>query len=74
MKKYWSHELHVPLERFKYTAFDKRTVGRPTYPHYKGVCLIHCGNVAIQRKLIYLGKVYSRKIISAHSSIGRARD
>jgi len=58
IKKFWSEELNVPIERFKYVAVDKRTIGRPTYPDYKGVCLINCGNVAIQRKLVYIGRKF----------------
>lgn len=62
LKEYWSQELSIPLDRFKYVAYDKRSEGRPTYEHYKGVCVINCGNVAIQRKLIYLYKLFCEKI------------
>ena len=74
MKKFWSKELTVSPEQFQKASIDKRTLGRATYPEYKGVCLINCGNVAIQRKLVYLGKAFCEKVISAHSSIGRAFD
>ncbi len=63
MKKYWAKELGAPLHRFNYVAVDKRTLGRKTYPNYKGVCLIDCGNVAIQRKLVYIGKKFCKKVI-----------
>lgn len=62
IKNYWSKELGVPLERFKHIAYDKRTAGRPTYPHYKGVCVLQCGKVAIQRKLIYLYTLFCDKV------------
>jgi hypothetical protein len=62
MKEYWSHELGIPLEKFKYAAFDKRSAGKPTYDHYKGVCVVTCGNIAIQRKLIYLYNLFCEKV------------
>jgi hypothetical protein len=54
LKSYWPKQLHIPLERFGYVAFDKRSAGKATYDHYKGVCVIYCGSITIQRKLIYL--------------------
>lgn len=62
IKQYWSKQLRVPIEQFKYVAFDKRTAGRPTYEHYKGVCVIICGNIAIQRKLMYLYNLFCEKV------------
>ena len=49
MKKFWSEELGVPIERFKNVSVDPRTKGRKTYPNYMGVCVINCANIAIQR-------------------------
>jgi len=62
MKKYWSKELNAPVERFGKVSIDKRTLGKPTYPDYKGVCVVDCGNVAIQRKLVYISKKFCQKI------------
>ena len=62
LKEYWSNELEVPIDRFKYVAFDKRSEGKPTHDHYKGVCVIACGNIAIQRKLIYLYNLFCEKV------------
>jgi hypothetical protein len=62
LKRYWSKELDMPIERFKYVAFDKRSAGKATYSHYKGVCVVSCGNVAIQRKLMYLYTLFCEKI------------
>src|SRR5215471_11325640 len=39
LKAYWSEELGIPLERFRYIAIDKRSAGKATYSHYKGVCV-----------------------------------
>lgn len=62
MKTYWSQTLGVPIENFRYTAHDQRTAGRKTYDHYKGVCVIYCGSIAIQRKLIYLYTLFCDKV------------
>ncbi len=62
LKAYWASELGVPLDRFGYVAFDKRSQGKPTYDHYKGVCVLACGNIAIQRKLIYLYNLFCEKV------------
>lgn len=62
LKAYWSNQLGIPLERFKYAAFDKRTAGKATYDHYKGVCVLAVGNIAIQRKLIYLYNLFCDKV------------
>jgi hypothetical protein len=62
MKLYWSKELGIPLDRFRHIAYDQRTSGRPTYDHYKGVCVITCKSVAIQRKLTYLYNLFCDKV------------
>jgi len=63
IKKYWSKELEVPLNRFKSVSIDKRTLGKTTYPDYKGVCVIDCGNIAVQRKLVYIGRKFCEKTL-----------
>lgn len=62
LKQYWSSELGVPLERFRGVYIDKRSVGKPTYQRYKGVCVLYCGPVAIQRKLIYLYNLFCQQV------------
>jgi hypothetical protein len=52
--RFWAHELDLSPMNFGKASIDKRTVGRPTYPHYKGVCSIGCGKVEIQRRLLYI--------------------
>jgi len=64
LKSYWSKELNIPVECFRYIAYDKRTAGKPTYDHYKGVCVITCGNIAIQRKLIFMYTLFCEKVAS----------
>ncbi len=62
-KYYWSKTLGLPVDNFKQVNIDKRTKGA-TYPYYKGVCHLRCGHVAIQRKLVYMSKIFCKKVIS----------
>lgn len=59
---FWSNELQVPKETFTKPYLDKRTNGTVTYSTYKGVCLVRCGRVAIQRKLVYIAKHFCTKV------------
>jgi hypothetical protein len=63
LKKYWSGILKIPINNFLAVSLDMRTLGRKTYKDYKGVCILNFGNVAIQRKLLYLSRRFSEKII-----------
>ena|SRR3989344_2288476 len=77
MKQYWSKELTLPISNFGKSSFDKRTLGKLTYPHYKGVCLIECGRVDIQRRLMYIANGFCDIVSRTHanravSSVGRA--
>lgn len=69
IKKFWLRELDLPPENMRYVYIDKRTISSKTYPNYKGVCTIECGNVAIKRKLINISKGLCERIVSAHSSM-----
>jgi hypothetical protein len=69
IKKYWSEKLGLPLAAFQAVSQDKRTKGRPTYPDYKGVCIVRCGHVAIQRKLVYLSKKFCERIIGQNQGL-----
>ncbi|MEK7662339.1 MAG: hypothetical protein AAB355_02505 [Patescibacteria group bacterium] len=62
-KAYWSKELNLPLSTFMHVFYDKRAIGR-TYPSYKGVCQVRCGNVAIQRELVWISKLYCASILN----------
>ncbi|MCX6790505.1 MAG: hypothetical protein NTV60_03190 [Candidatus Kaiserbacteria bacterium] len=62
MERYWSRELQLPLTNFGKASVDKRTEGRLTYPHYKGVCLMQCGRVDIQRRLMYIANGFCDRI------------
>lgn len=62
-KSYWSKELNLPLSNFRSVLVDLRTTGVATFPDYKGVCLINCGSIAIQRRLICLYNLFCQKVI-----------
>jgi len=67
IKHFWAKELNLSLANFRHVNLDKRTIGSKTYPQYKGVCYLSCGNVAIQRKLTYLSEIFCTKIIKNYS-------
>lgn len=64
MLDYWSKELNISKDNFNKTYLDKRTAESKTFDSYKGVCLIRCGTVAIQRKLVYIAKNFCTTISS----------
>lgn len=70
LKHYWSQELNLPLTSFGKPSFDKRTTGKSTYSHYKGVCLIGCGRVDIQRRLMYIANGFCDTISQASANLG----
>ena len=72
MKRYWAQELKLPLSSFKQVNIDKRTKGSKTYSYYKGVCQIRYGNVAIQRKLIFIGNLFCQKVIEKYLGTWRS--
>jgi hypothetical protein len=62
MKQYWSAQLGIPLSNFNRSSFDHRTTGRATHSTYKGVCVLNCGNIAIQRKLSSLYNLFCERV------------
>lgn len=62
IKRFWAKQLSLPLSCFRQINVDKRTMGSKTYTNYNGVCSVRCGNVAIQRKLIYLSNIFCKKV------------
>lgn len=61
--KYWSKELNIKKENFGFVK-DKRIAKSKTYTDYHGVCVIRFGNIAIQRRLLFLSKKYCNIIAS----------
>lgn len=64
VKTYWSKTLGIPKANINRIYFDKRTVGAKTYADYKGVCVLNCSNIAIQRKLISLYNQFCHQTIN----------
>lgn len=62
LKAYWAQQLSLPLSQFKHIAYDKRTEGKPSYDHYKGVCVVTCHKIAIQRKLVSLYNQFCTRV------------
>lgn len=70
--KYWSRELGLPKTKF-IVMKDKRIAKSKTYPHYKGVCAVRFGRVAIQRRIVHLAEEFSKIVVARSvSSVGRA--
>jgi hypothetical protein len=63
MVLYWSKELNISKDKF-IVMKDKRLIKSKTYTNYKGVCVVRCGKIAIQRRIIYLGEEYCKRIIN----------
>jgi hypothetical protein len=55
LKDYWSTLLKVPKQKFLKTQFDKRAI-KKTHDYYKGVCVINYYDLALQRRILYLGE------------------
>lgn len=60
---FWAKALALPKACFKSVSIDKRTTGRPTYASYKGVCVVRCGRVDIERKLGYIAREFCQRIV-----------
>jgi hypothetical protein len=54
LKSFWSKKLNIPKSKFLKTQFDKRTI-KKSYNTYKGVCVLHYYDMALQRRILYLG-------------------
>lgn len=63
MVLYWSKQLDISKDKF-IVMKDKRPIKSKTYANYKGVCVVRCGKIAIQRRIIYLGEEYCKRIIN----------
>lgn len=63
IKKFWSKELSLPIDNFKYFHIDHRTDNSKTYPDYKGVCMVRYGDVSIKRILLNISKKFCEKVI-----------
>lgn len=63
MVKYWSNELGLPTNVF-YTIKDKRLAKSKTYENYMGVCVVRCGKIALQRRIVCLSEEFCKEIVN----------
>jgi hypothetical protein len=63
-RKYWAKQLRLPIQNFTSVSSDKRSKGRATYKNYRGVCVVRCGRVDIQRELVYLSRDFCDLLVS----------
>lgn len=61
LKRYWAKQLTLPIENFMSVSVDRRTANTKTYKDYKGVCVVRCGAIAIQRKLVAISRQFCQK-------------
>lgn len=62
---YWSKELSMPVSSFGKPSVDARARGKATFERYRGVCVVRCGRVEIQRRLMYIANGFCDKIIDS---------
>lgn len=55
LKNYWSQILNISKSQFHKTQFDKRTK-KTTFKEYKGVCVLIYFDMALQRRILYIGE------------------
>jgi len=63
LKKYWATKLNIPVDRIRYVSKDPRSIGKPTYSGYMGVCQIYVGDISVLRRLKALYNVYCLEVI-----------
>ena len=63
LRRFWSIELGLPLNKFKEVYKDNRTIGSKTYDGYKGVCSIRYGSIAIKRRLLFLSQLFCERLV-----------
>ena len=67
---YWSNELDIPKIQFS-AIKDKRVVKSKTYSYYKGVCVVRCGRIAVQRRIVHLAEEFSKIVIARQNYLSR---
>lgn len=62
--QFWSSNLEIGSEYFKIAPVDKRTIGKPTYENYHGVCAVRYYDVSIKRELLAMANIFFDRINS----------
>lgn len=60
--KFWSDVLEIETNYFKIAPVDKRTINKPTFANYHGVCTVRYYNVAIKRELLAIAEIFLRRL------------
>lgn len=63
-KTFWSKVLSLPLNQFRKTQFDKRTIGKKTWTGYHGVCVVYCYDAGIEKRLTAFQEFLLKKLLS----------
>lgn len=59
---FWSRELNIDSSHFKIAPVDERTIGKPTYANYHGVCIVCYYDVSIKREMLFLARLFFEEI------------
>jgi hypothetical protein len=51
-KVYWSDTLSIPESQFRKPQFDRRTLGKKTYPDYHGVCVVYYYSAELAKRMM----------------------
>lgn len=60
-RKFWSKLLKIDIKKFQKTQFDKRTLGKKTWPSYHGVCAVYYNDAKKEKRLTELQKILLEK-------------
>lgn len=64
-KLFWSKRLKININRFQKTQFDKRTLGKKTWPNYHGVCAVYYNETKSEKRITALQRILLEKFRSA---------
>ena len=62
-KKYWSDILSIPVSMFNKSQFDSRTIDKPTWKSYHGVCVVCCNDHKIKKRLSEVQNIVFEKLL-----------
>ncbi len=64
-KRYWSKKLGIPLEKFRKTEFDQRTIGKKTRIGYHGVCTLRYYDASIAKKIHFTAQAITDRLLGS---------
>lgn len=63
-KDYWSNALSIPIEKFRKSQFDRRTLGKKTHLGYHGVCAVYYYDAFLARRMTALQECLLDRILT----------